>query len=389
MTYRGRIAPTPTGDMHVGHARTFVTAWRRAEDAGGALVLRIEDLDPLRCRATWTERAIEDLAWLGVRWTEGPHYQSRAPRGVRGRVARAARRAATCTRATCRGARCATPRTRRTTTRRAPSRCSRRRCGRRPAQGATPSRRPASCGASACPTARRCASPTRCAARRRSPPAWTSATSSCGARTTCRPTSSPSWPTTSRWGSPKSCAARTCSARPRASCCVYRALGAPPPAWCHLPLVRDAEGRRLAKRHAPLSVRELRARGLTPARGARARGARRRAACRLTVRPQRLRRLHARAPVAWARRRPAGRRRASAPSTRRRSAAPTADGPPDRCMLDASSPASTPPIVTPTDHLRAAGARRSTPPRAVALAPSATRTPISRVRRATVNDITA
>ena len=46
---------------------------------------------------------------------------------------------------------------------------------------------------------------------------------------------------------------------------VYRALGAPPPAWCHLPLVRDAEGRRLAKRHQAQAIRELRARGLTPA----------------------------------------------------------------------------------------------------------------------------
>jgi glutamyl-tRNA synthetase len=45
---------------------------------------------------------------------------------------------------------------------------------------------------------------------------------------------------------------------------VYRALGAVPPAWCHLPLLRDAEGRRLAKRHQALSVRELRARGYTP-----------------------------------------------------------------------------------------------------------------------------
>jgi glutamyl-tRNA synthetase len=45
---------------------------------------------------------------------------------------------------------------------------------------------------------------------------------------------------------------------------VYRALGATPPAWCHLPLVRDAQGRRLAKRHRALSIRELRGRGLTP-----------------------------------------------------------------------------------------------------------------------------
>ena len=65
--------------MHVGHARTFVEAWRRAESAGGSVVLRIEDLDPLRCRDEWTERAIDDLAWLGVRWAEGPLYQSRRP----------------------------------------------------------------------------------------------------------------------------------------------------------------------------------------------------------------------------------------------------------------------------------------------------------------------
>jgi glutamyl-tRNA synthetase len=46
VTYRGRIAPTPTGDMHVGHARTFYAAFERAQAAGGELVLRIEDLDP-------------------------------------------------------------------------------------------------------------------------------------------------------------------------------------------------------------------------------------------------------------------------------------------------------------------------------------------------------
>lgn len=75
-SYRGRIAPTPTGDMHVGHARTFMTAWQRAHDAGGSIVLRIEDLDPLRCRQEYSERAIEDLTWLGARWDEGPLFQS-------------------------------------------------------------------------------------------------------------------------------------------------------------------------------------------------------------------------------------------------------------------------------------------------------------------------
>ena len=74
--YRGRIAPTPTGEIHLGHARTFHQAWRRAVAADGALILRIEDLDPLRCRAEYTRQIIDDLQWMGLRWTEGPTYQS-------------------------------------------------------------------------------------------------------------------------------------------------------------------------------------------------------------------------------------------------------------------------------------------------------------------------
>lgn len=70
--YRGRIAPSPTGYMHVGHARTFWTAWQRARDAGGALVMRMEDLDPDRSKSLYSEAAMEDLHWLGIRWLEGP-----------------------------------------------------------------------------------------------------------------------------------------------------------------------------------------------------------------------------------------------------------------------------------------------------------------------------
>ncbi len=75
-SYRGRLAPTPTGEMHLGHARTFHAAWRRAMDANGAMVLRIEDLDPLRCRPEYTQQMLEDFAWMGLTWTEGPFYQS-------------------------------------------------------------------------------------------------------------------------------------------------------------------------------------------------------------------------------------------------------------------------------------------------------------------------
>lgn len=72
MAYRGRIAPTPTGFLHLGHARTFALAARRCRAAAGTLVLRIEDLDTLRCREEYARAAAEDLRRLGIAWDEGP-----------------------------------------------------------------------------------------------------------------------------------------------------------------------------------------------------------------------------------------------------------------------------------------------------------------------------
>jgi len=71
-SYRGRLAPSPTGYLHVGHARTFWTAWRRTQEAGGTLIFRMEDLDPERCKSIYAKAALEDLHWLGMRWSEGP-----------------------------------------------------------------------------------------------------------------------------------------------------------------------------------------------------------------------------------------------------------------------------------------------------------------------------
>jgi glutamyl/glutaminyl-tRNA synthetase len=70
--YRGRLAPSPTGLLHVGHARTFWTAYTRARDAGGTLILRMDDLDAERSKPEFAEAAMEDLRWLGIRWQEGP-----------------------------------------------------------------------------------------------------------------------------------------------------------------------------------------------------------------------------------------------------------------------------------------------------------------------------
>ncbi len=70
--YRGRLAPSPTGLLHVGHARTFWTAQQRARERGGALVLRNEDLDRPRCKPEFVSAMLEDLRWFGFQWQEGP-----------------------------------------------------------------------------------------------------------------------------------------------------------------------------------------------------------------------------------------------------------------------------------------------------------------------------
>jgi glutamyl/glutaminyl-tRNA synthetase len=70
--YRGRIAPSPTGLLHIGHVRTFWTAYQRVLQNHGVLIFRNEDLDPQRSRTKYAEAMLEDLRWLGIRWQEGP-----------------------------------------------------------------------------------------------------------------------------------------------------------------------------------------------------------------------------------------------------------------------------------------------------------------------------
>src|SRR5262249_36251177 len=70
--YRGRFAPSPTGDLHVGSAATALVAWLAARSASGALVLRVEDIDTPRVVAGMEARQLDDLRWLGLDWDEGP-----------------------------------------------------------------------------------------------------------------------------------------------------------------------------------------------------------------------------------------------------------------------------------------------------------------------------
>ncbi|HEY6081518.1 MAG TPA: tRNA glutamyl-Q(34) synthetase GluQRS [Polyangiaceae bacterium] len=69
----GRLAPSPTGLLHLGHARTFLLAWWRARSQSARLALRLEDLDGPRVRPEMSETALRDLSWLGLDW-DGPAY---------------------------------------------------------------------------------------------------------------------------------------------------------------------------------------------------------------------------------------------------------------------------------------------------------------------------
>lgn len=72
LTHRGRLAPTPSGYLHIGNARSFLAAWLAARHAKGTVVLRIEDIDRERCRPELEAAQVEDLRWLGLDWDEGP-----------------------------------------------------------------------------------------------------------------------------------------------------------------------------------------------------------------------------------------------------------------------------------------------------------------------------
>ena len=88
---RGRYAPSPTGRIHVGNARTALAAWLSVRSRGGTFIWRLEDLDGPRAVPGMAEAALDDLAWLGLDWDEGPDVGGplRAVRAVpAGRVLR-------------------------------------------------------------------------------------------------------------------------------------------------------------------------------------------------------------------------------------------------------------------------------------------------------------
>ena len=75
-----RFAPSPTGYLHIGGARTALFNWLLAKHSGGKFILRIEDTDTKRNTPTATQQVIDDLNWLGIQWDEGPGGNKRCRR---------------------------------------------------------------------------------------------------------------------------------------------------------------------------------------------------------------------------------------------------------------------------------------------------------------------
>lgn len=86
---KGRFAPTPSGRMHLGNVFCALLAWLSAKSAGGTMVLRIEDLDTLRCSPVYTRQIMDDLAWLGLTWDEGGEMPGYVQSGESARYAAA------------------------------------------------------------------------------------------------------------------------------------------------------------------------------------------------------------------------------------------------------------------------------------------------------------
>lgn len=258
----GRLAPSPTGRLHLGHARSFLLAWWDARSRGGRVVLRLEDLDASRVRPEFVRGCVEDLAWLGLDWDGPARLQSAGREHLLGALEELSQRGlvypCVCTRSEIEAAISA------------------------PHAGEGPAPYPGTCRGRFRDLAQaEHESGRRAALRLTAPDVELELTDRVHGAFRSNPAREVGdFPLTSRDGQVAYQLAVVVDDARDGVNSVLRGddlldstgrqallqglLGLPRPTWAHVPLVVDAGGRRLAKRADDLSLAELRARGVRP-----------------------------------------------------------------------------------------------------------------------------
>jgi glutamyl-tRNA synthetase len=248
----GRLAPSPTGYLHLGNVRTFLWAWLSARSQSGRVLLRVEDLDSGRIRPGVAEELLRDLRWLGLDWDEAPVFQS----GRRGAYPEALSRLGD---------------------RVYPCRCTRGDIAASqsaPHEGETELRYPGTCRAYRGPGVswRLRVEPGRVDfVDRLYGPQSIDVDRTAGDFVVAKTPDHPAYQLAVVWDDLSSGVTEVVrgddlipsTAR---QILLYRALGEPPPAYGHAPLLVTPEGKRLAKRDGGSQIAALRARGVGPRR---------------------------------------------------------------------------------------------------------------------------
>ena len=245
MNRDGRYAPSPTGVLHLGNLRTALLAWLFARSAGARFAMRVEDLDTGRVRPEYVQEQLDDLAAIGLDWDGEVLVQSERTALYEAALAKLPVYECFCTRAEIREAASAAH---------GPVDAYPGRAWSSPRPSGRPSAPPAAtprCASTPAPPGS--TSTTGCSGRR---PA-SSTTSSSAATTARSPTTSRSSSTTPPRASARSSAAPTSSTPPRARSGWLARSARHAPAFAHVPLVLGEDGRRLAKRHGDVTLREV------------------------------------------------------------------------------------------------------------------------------------
>jgi len=259
----GRLAPSPTGLLHLGHARSFLLAWWSARSRAGRVVLRIEDLDRERCRESYVDACMRDLEWLGMDW-DGPLLRQSADlepyeAACRTLVAAGEAYPCVCTRAQIQAA--GAPHEGETE-QRYPGTCSGRWSTLAAACSAT--------GRDACLRVRAPAGPVRVLDRLLGPRSF-DVGAEVGDFTVRRRDGVFAYQLAvvvddARQGVTEVVRGADLLSSAARQQHLFELLGWPAPEWFHVPLVEDAGGLRLAKRRGSSSLQELRTNGVDPRR---------------------------------------------------------------------------------------------------------------------------